>query len=130
MVMSLVDTMVQTDLGETKLQHFIVNTIIMIMPFFRWFAVIVYMVYLFLIGVVMLNLLIAQMADTYGSVQKEAQQSLMLNRAWIVARVEHNSFLAQVRALHSFLYTFMWSHLQDFRQRFFKSCEVVQNPSG
>lgn len=79
---------------------------------FGWFAVIVYMVYLFLIGVVMLNLLIAQMADTYGSVQKEAQQSLMLNRAWIVARVEHNSFLAQ-----------------DFRQRFFKSCEVVQNPS-
>eukprot|EP00731_Ephydatia_muelleri_P001088 Em0001g1088a len=79
---------------------------------FGWFAVIVYMVYLFLVGVVMLNLLIAQMADTYGSVQREAQQSLMLNRAWIVARVEHNSFLAQ-----------------DFRQRFFKSCEVVKNPS-
>lgn len=97
--------MVQMASGENIVLHLIFNSYIN-MLFFRWFAVIVYMVYLFLVGVVMLNLLIAQMADTYGSVQREAQQSLMLNRAWIVARVEHNSFLAQVRVLSSFLYTF------------------------
>ena len=99
---------------------------------------IVYMVFLFLVSVVLLNLLIAQMADTYGSVQRDAQQSLTLNRAWIVARIEHNSFLTHVRitsncavcmdstnSVHS-----VTSYLQDFRQRFFTSCEVIENPSG
>ncbi len=36
------------------------------------------------------------MSDTYGSVQQDAQRSLAINRAWIVARVEHNSLLARV----------------------------------
>ena len=62
----------------------------------RWFGVIVYIVFLFLVVVVLLNLLIAQMSDTYGSVQQDAQRSLAINRAWIVARVEHNSLLARV----------------------------------
>ena len=57
---------------------------------------IVYSVFLFLVVVVLLNLLIAQMTDTYGSVQQDAQRSLAINRAWIVARVEHNSLLARV----------------------------------
>ena len=57
---------------------------------------IVYSVFLFLVVVVLLNLLIAQMSDTYGSVQQDAQRSLAINRAWIVARVEHNSLLARV----------------------------------
>lgn len=56
----------------------------------------IYLVFLFLVIVVLLNLLIAQMSDTYGSVQQDAQRSLALNRAWIVARVEHNSLLATV----------------------------------
>ena len=49
--------------------------------------------------VVLLNLLIAQMSDTYGSVQQDAQRSLAINRALIVARVEHNSLLARVRSI-------------------------------
>ena len=56
----------------------------------------VYIVFLFLVIVVLLNLLIAQMSDTYGSVQQDAQRSLVINRSWIVARVEHNSLLARV----------------------------------
>ena len=58
-----------------------------------------YIVFLFLVVVVLLNLLIAQMSDTYGSVQQDAQRSLAINRAWIVARVEHNSLLARVSPL-------------------------------
>ena len=57
--------------------------------------------FLFLVIVVLLNLLIAQMSDTYGSVQQDAQRSLTLNRAYIVARVEHNSLLARVRRLYA-----------------------------
>ena len=57
---------------------------------------IIYLTFLFLVIVVLLNLLIAQMSDTYGSVQQDAQRSLAISRAWIVARVEHNSFLARV----------------------------------
>ena len=62
----------------------------------RWFGVIVYIIFLFLVIVVLLNLLIAQMSDTYGNVQLDAQRSLAINRAWIVARVEHNSLIARV----------------------------------
>ena len=62
----------------------------------RWFGVIIYAIFLFLVIVVLLNLLIAQMSDTYGSVQQDAQRSLAINRALIVARVEHNSLLARV----------------------------------
>ena len=62
----------------------------------RWFGVIMYTIFLFLVIVVLLNLLIAQMSDTYGSVQQDAQRSLAINRALIVARVEHNSLLARV----------------------------------
>ena len=62
----------------------------------RWLGIIVYLVFLFLVIVVLLNLLIAQMSDTYSSVQQDAQRSLAINRAWIVARVEHNSLLARV----------------------------------
>ena len=56
----------------------------------------IYIIFLFLVIVVLLNLLIAQMSDTYGSVQQDAQRSLAINRALIVARVEHNSLLARV----------------------------------
>ena len=62
---------------------------------------IIYLVFLFLVIVVLLvlNLLIAQMSDTYGSVQQDAQRSLAINRALIVARIEHNSLLTMVCAL-------------------------------
>jgi len=58
---------------------------------------IIYVVFLFLVITVLLNLLIAQMSDTYSNVQSDAQRSLVINRAWIVARVEHNTLFAFVR---------------------------------
>ena len=54
---------------------------------------IIYLTFLFMVIVVLLNLLIAQMSDTYANVQLDAQRSLAINRAWIVARVEHNTLL-------------------------------------
>lgn len=58
---------------------------------------IIYLTFLCLVIVVLLNLLIAQMSDTYANVQMDAQRSLAINRAWIVARVEHNALLSTVR---------------------------------
>ena len=59
----------------------------------RWLGVIIYITFLFMVIVVLLNLLIAQMSDTYANVQMDAQRSLAIQRAWIVARVEHNTLL-------------------------------------
>ena len=56
-----------------------------------------YLIFLFVVVVILLNMLIAAMADTYSNVQSEAQQDLILAKAWIVARVEHNSMLSIVR---------------------------------
>ena len=57
----------------------------------RWLSVIIYTVFLFLVLTVLLNLLIAQMSDTYANVQSDAQRALVMNRAWIVAKAEYNS---------------------------------------
>ena len=47
--------------------------------------------------VVLLNILIAQLSDTYQNIQGDAQRGLALNRAWIITRVELNSlFVGQV----------------------------------
>ena len=42
---------------------------------------------------VLLNILIAQLSDTYQNIQGNAQRGLALNRAWIISRVELNSVL-------------------------------------
>ena len=56
-----------------------------------------YLIFLFVVVVILLNLLIAAMSDTYSNVQSEAQRDLALARAWVVARVEHNNMLRIVR---------------------------------
>lgn len=43
--------------------------------------------------VILLNILIAQLTDTYQKVQQDAQREVEAGRAWIVARVEWNSFI-------------------------------------
>ncbi|XP_071114482.1 transient receptor potential cation channel subfamily V member 1-like [Haliotis cracherodii] len=52
---------------------------------------IILVIFLFTCIVVLLNILIAQLSDTYQNVQTDAQRALELNRAWIIARVELNS---------------------------------------
>jgi len=60
----------------------------------RWLSVIIYTVFLFVVITVLLNLLIAQMSDTYTNVQSDAQRSLFINKAWIIAKVEQSSLFA------------------------------------
>ncbi|XP_056016066.1 uncharacterized protein LOC125675377 isoform X2 [Ostrea edulis] len=54
-------------------------------------SLIITVAFLFTICVLLLNILIAQLSDTYQNIQKDAQRGLEVNRAWIVARVELNS---------------------------------------
>ena len=82
----------------------------------RWLSVIIYTVFLFLVITVLLNLLIAQMSDTYTNVQSDAQRSLFINRAWIVARAEHNSlfasafFVRHLASAYSYVYALLCIH--------------------
>ena len=57
---------------------------------------IIYLTFIFVMIVLLLNLLIAQMNNTYSTILNEAQYAMLLNRAWIVARVEHNSFFGLI----------------------------------
>ena len=70
----LTSTLDLMDLGKISIHVF--NMFLAIITFCRWFGVIVYIIFLFLVIVVLLNLLIAQMSDTYSSVQQDAQRSL------------------------------------------------------
>lgn len=54
------------------------------------------LLFMFAVIVVLLNILIAQLSDTYQNVQGDAQRELEINRAWIVARIEHNSIIFTV----------------------------------
>lgn len=49
--------------------------------------------FLFTICVLLLNILIAQLSDTYQNVQQDAQRGLEVSLALIVSRVESNSLL-------------------------------------
>ncbi|XP_063404047.1 uncharacterized protein LOC134687572 isoform X3 [Mytilus trossulus] len=57
----------------------------------RPMSCIIMVMFLFTCCVILLNILIAQLSDTYQNVQQDAQRGLEVNRAWIVARVELNS---------------------------------------
>ncbi|XP_053377740.1 uncharacterized protein LOC123529761 isoform X2 [Mercenaria mercenaria] len=58
-------------------------------------SVILMVCFLFTCIVILLNILIAQVTDTYQKVQQDAQRGLEVNRAWIVAKVELNSFFCR-----------------------------------
>ena len=85
----------------------------------RPLSCILMVIFLFTCCVVLLNILIAQLSDTYQNVQRDAQRGLELNRAWIIARVELNSlFIGKVIFLYlplllawlfySFTYSLHW----------------------
>lgn len=54
-------------------------------------SLIIMVAFLFTICVLLLNILIAQVSDTYQKVQQDAQRGLEVNRAWIVTKIELNS---------------------------------------
>lgn len=59
----------------------------------RTMSLIIMVAFLFTICVVLLNILIAQLSDTYQNVQQDAQRGLEVSLALIVSRVESNSLL-------------------------------------
>ena len=83
---------------------------------FGWLSLTLHVIFLFFVIVVFLNLIIAQMSDTYQNVWSDAQRKLYKNRAWILARIEHNSLLVIC--------------LRDFRSKHFKPLEVIKNPKS
>ncbi|VDI01196.1 Hypothetical predicted protein [Mytilus galloprovincialis] len=81
----------------------------------RPMSCIIMVMFLFTCCVILLNILIAQLSDTYQNVQQDAQRGLEVNRAWIVARVELNS-LYLGKALTKF---------QDHRTSHYKESEHI-----
>ena len=75
-----------------KLSHFKVLLIIASLSF-RWFSVIIYMVFLFLVAVIMLNLLIAQFSKSYEKISKTARQSVTPDRAKILVGLEYTFWI-------------------------------------
>lgn len=49
-----------------------------------------YILFLFVFQVILLNLLIAQMADTYSSVQEDAQRELIIDQTRNIASIERS----------------------------------------
>ena len=89
----------------------------------RPLSCILMVIFLFTCCVVLLNILIAQLSDTYQNVQRDAQRGLELNRAWIIARVELNSlFIGKVIFLYLPLllaWLFLFPHLLPSLARLF-----------
>lgn len=54
-------------------------------------SLIIMVAFLFTICVLLLNILIAQISDTYQKVQQDSQRELEISRAWIVTKIELNS---------------------------------------
>ena len=52
----------------------------------RWFSIVMYLPFLFAVIVVLLNLLIAQMSDTYGRIQGDVESTFAIERARIIAK--------------------------------------------
>lgn len=73
---------------------------------YRWFSISLYLVFLFVIIVVLLNLLIAQMSNTYSNVQEEAESTYAVAKAVILSRLEKYDSIfncCKVRA-HNYYY--------------------------
>ncbi|XP_053392104.1 uncharacterized protein LOC123562138 [Mercenaria mercenaria] len=51
------------------------------------------LVFMFITIVVLLNILIAQISDTYKTIQTDAKKSMLVNRSWTIARLERNALL-------------------------------------
>ena len=61
-------------------------------PLFRAMSVIIYMVFLFIVVIVLLNVLIAQVSDTYGKVLSTAEGIYLYHQCRYIARLEAQQF--------------------------------------
>ena len=68
---------------------FCVNICETLPPFFpSWFSVVMYMAFLIAVLVVLLNVLIAQMSNTYNEIQQNVDGAFALARARIISRLQ------------------------------------------
>ena len=70
---------------------------------------------------VLLNLLIAQMSDTYANVQNDAQRSFIASRAWIVAKSEHNGLFSAA---------FLEISEKCRKEKYYIDFDKIRNPYG
>ena len=63
------------------------------MHVYRWFSVIIYMMFLFVVAVILLNLLIAQFSKSYEEVTERARVSVALDRARILSRLQSSLWI-------------------------------------
>ena len=54
----------------------------------RWFSIVLYLLFLFIVTVILLSILIAQMNDTYRSIQDDVEGTFAIARARIIARLQ------------------------------------------
>ena len=59
----------------------------------RWYSVLLYLLFLVAVIIVLLNLLIAQMSDSYSEIKLDAEGTFSMARARIVARLQKNHVL-------------------------------------
>jgi hypothetical protein len=60
---------------------------------YQWFSILMYLLFLFTVIVVLLNLLIAQMSDSYTKVQEDVEGTFAMARARIVAHLQKIPFI-------------------------------------
>lgn len=65
----------------------------------RWLPIIVILSYMAVVIVILLNILIAQMSDTYNEAKKLARLKYDVQRMHIITRLEHS----RLRKLHRFV---------------------------
>ncbi|XP_065178394.1 uncharacterized protein LOC135809062 isoform X2 [Sycon ciliatum] len=58
-----------------------------------WLGIVLIVFFMFIVIVVLLSILVAQLTDTYRSVQSDAQKEVDLNRAYIAGEMEKNGLL-------------------------------------
>lgn len=88
--------------GEASLDYTTYHTLSLLLVF----------IYLCVCLVVLMNVLIAQLSDTYNSVYMDAQRGFELNRAWIVSRIDLNALF----------------FTKLLRKRFYLAVDYVDNP--
>ena len=61
---------------------------------FRALSVILYLAFLFMVVIVLLNVLIAQVSDTYTKVLATAPEVFLSHQCWYMARIEQQKYAA------------------------------------
>lgn len=94
-------------------------------------GIFVYLIYLFFVVVVLLSLLVAQMSDTFASIQSDADRVSIMIRARTILTQERNGMFGIVSVYHNNSnIDIVVVTLQNLRRRYFIREEIWKNPSS